>query len=165
MLGTWSARCFPSQGSTSFQNSLTLILESSLSKLKSHDLNFVGRSGSSLLLMLTTGISNFIDSGDPRIRRHAFRVATKFSALVGVELRLPVEQLEGPLDSNKELGVGTEDGVPRTADDSVSDNDELEPYEDVEILPNFKPLTYLRDCLNSKTYFFQVLMIPPSHKS
>jgi hypothetical protein len=157
----WGQSTFISSGNTKAIVYLYEAIYNCLGRLPKQQLNMLyDRHKSTLALVLSQSISNYLDSSVPSYRLLGMKLAKLFAMQMGAEIHF--EELE-VLEISATTDILIQETKARTEkliDDDTSDEDELEAYDDPELnlRKGFAPSVsitryfYLSVCLASKTY-------------
>jgi len=173
----WNDKFFIARGDEKRQEYLTNTLITSLERIDEETLSQRGPRGIPLAMVLSTGVSAYLDSSDKLSRVRGMRVAVAFSTLMKRPILFDeleehykeqkqreeanattlMQEVKG--NSDKHNGDNQEgDGDDDDAISSSSTESEIEAYdlgEDVEssdFIPRAKPTTFLRVCLELLQY-------------
>jgi hypothetical protein len=170
----WGEKVFISRGDQSTQQYLTAGLLAALRRLNSTDLSLMGPSGVPLAVLLSSGISAYLDQTGNTTRLNGMRVAKQFALMMGRDIvfdelveeeRREASRAAAAMSSDKNL-IANESRymappMPAGGDFDVdngenSDSDsELEGFDlgdDDITLKDAKQYNYLRVCLESKCH-------------
>lgn len=149
----WGSQLSISRSNQAFQEYLTEALLECLKSVKSSTIlsdNMSSQSNASLLMLLSHGISAYLDTSDAISRLRGMKVAKIFASIMGQELDFQeLNDFEKQL--NKEDSKSVESNIKEEKEDLNGDSDdELIPYELEEPSEQVKTTPYLRNCLLRK---------------
>jgi hypothetical protein len=104
----WGDRVCVCSGNAQLHSFYTAILLSALSRVDKQQLRLIGSRRVPLELVLSSGISNYLDVDQISVRKHGMRVAQKYAEVMGQELNFP-ELVDA--EEALEAGAGTGAGI------------------------------------------------------
>ena len=140
----WGSRLFLARGDLAMQRYLTAAIVEVLGRIENTRLQSSGSSGCPLFVLLSNGISAYLDLSDGARRKLGMCIATKVAQLSGQELKFDEMQQEEQVNSS-----ANREQLPEQESEwasNISSDSELEAL-DVEEEAN-QSATYLRDCLD-----------------